>query len=117
MSLRHQPASLQIQYHHVKLLLASGSLQIRRRKSISLIHEHSFSMAIKERLERDHALVAWMVIHSAEMINRYQVGKDGKTAYERWKGNKFCSRFLRHFSSLILSATTNAAVAVSLTSC
>ena len=44
---------------------------------------------LKRRVDRDEALVPWMVIHSAEMINRFQVGRDGKTPYERWK----CKRF------------------------
>ena len=32
---------------------------------------------------------AWMISHACDVINRYQVGEDGKTAYERHRGRKF----------------------------
>ena len=36
-----------------------------------------------------HPVMAWLVKHGAECLNRYQVGKDGRTAYERLKGKKY----------------------------
>ena len=30
----------------------------------------------------------WLVRHAASLITRYQVGSDGRTAYERWKGKQ-----------------------------
>ena len=44
---------------------------------------------IGTRLKPTSAIVPWIVTHSARTINRYQMGKDGKTAYRRWKGKEF----------------------------
>ncbi|MFM7989620.1 MAG: hypothetical protein ACKPKO_60935, partial [Candidatus Fonsibacter sp.] len=33
------------------------------------------------RIDGNHALVPWMVQHAAGILNRYSVGKDGRTAY------------------------------------
>ena len=41
---------------------------------------------VKIKLSSNHALVAWMVPHASDVLNKYMVGKDGKTPYERWKG-------------------------------
>ena len=35
-----------------------------------------------------HPIMSWMVEHAAETLNRYLVGEDGKTAYERLRGKK-----------------------------
>ena len=43
----------------------------------------------KDRIPASHAVLSWMPRHSAASVTRYQVGKDGKTAYERLKGRKF----------------------------
>ena len=39
-------------------------------------------------LDEGHAIWAWMVEYAAFLISRCEVGKDGKTAYERSKGNR-----------------------------
>ena len=44
---------------------------------------------IKGRIEPGHPVVEWMVMHAADTLNRYHVGSDGKTAYQRWKGKAF----------------------------
>ena len=44
---------------------------------------------IKTFIPATHALMTWIVEHAAETINRYQVGVDGRTAYERLKGKKY----------------------------
>ena len=41
------------------------------------------------RIPSDHPVIAWLPRHAAATVSRYQVGKDGKTAYERTKGKKF----------------------------
>ena len=33
-----------------------------------------------------HAVIPWMVEYAAYLLNRFEVGHDGKTAYERMKG-------------------------------
>ena len=32
--------------------------------------------------------MAWLVEHAADVLSKYQVGDDGRTAYERLKGKK-----------------------------
>ena len=41
------------------------------------------------KLSSKHPVMTWLVEHSADLISKYQVGEDGKTAYERWKGKRF----------------------------
>ena len=40
------------------------------------------------RIATDHPIVLWMCEHAAYLLNRLEVGRDGKTAYERMKGKK-----------------------------
>ena len=42
-----------------------------------------------ERIEAEHMLLAWLVQHASWCLNRFKVGSDGKTAFERLKGKKF----------------------------
>ena len=34
-------------------------------------------------------MMTWLIQHAADCLSKYQVGEDGKTAYERLKGKKF----------------------------
>ena len=36
-----------------------------------------------------HPIIPWMVEHSADVINKYHIGQDGKTPFERIKGKRF----------------------------
>ena len=40
------------------------------------------------KLSTMHAVVPWMVEYAALLVNRFEVGHDGKTAFERCKGKK-----------------------------
>ena len=40
------------------------------------------------KLSGRHPIFAWMAENAAVLLNRYLVGRDGKTAYERSKGKK-----------------------------
>ena len=40
------------------------------------------------------ALFAWLVVHAANLINMYEVGKDGRTPYQRLKGRKLTSNMI-----------------------
>ena len=35
-----------------------------------------------------HAIIPWMAEYAALLLNRFEVGRDGKTSYERSKGKK-----------------------------
>ena len=37
----------------------------------------------------DHPAIPWLIEHAADTLNRRRIGKDGRTAYRRWKGRSF----------------------------
>ena len=39
-------------------------------------------------IEAKHPMIAWMVEYASYLLNRFEVGNDGKTAYERCKGKR-----------------------------
>ena len=41
------------------------------------------------RLSGKHPVTAWLVERAADLLSKYQVGDDGKTGYERWKGKPY----------------------------
>ena len=43
---------------------------------------------MKVKISGKHAIWAWVAEYSSYLLNRFEVGKDGKTAYERCKGKK-----------------------------
>ena len=42
-----------------------------------------------KRIESAHPMLPWLANHAGVLINRFQVGIDGRTAYERLKGKPF----------------------------
>ena len=50
-------------------------------------------LALQKRLEVKapvtHKIVTWLVEHAADMLNKFAVGPDGRTALERIKGKKY----------------------------
>ena len=51
-------------------------------------------------IRTSHPMLTWLVQHAADCLSKYQVGEDGKTAYERLKGKKF-SRAVVEFGEKI----------------
>ena len=53
----------------------------------------TFKLALEKRLgvqiPSSHPMMAWVVEHSAEQLNRYHVSQDGRTAYERVRGKAY----------------------------
>ena len=45
-----------------------------------------FKSHIGEKIRSDHNIIPWLVEYAAVLLNRGQVGSDGKTSYERLKG-------------------------------
>jgi hypothetical protein len=41
------------------------------------------------RINSRHPCVSFLVEHSANTVNRYRVGQDGRTGYRKWKGKNF----------------------------
>ena len=48
----------------------------------------AFEARVNRKLTPGGALFSWLVIHAANLINLYEVGKDGKTPYQRLRGRK-----------------------------
>jgi len=50
-------------------------------------------IALQKRLEVKvpvtHKIVTWLVEHAADLLNKFAVGRDGRTAFERLKGKKY----------------------------
>ena len=49
---------------------------------------------VKAKISVGHPIFAWLVEYSADLYNRYQLGRDGKTAMQRLK-EKRCISALR----------------------
>ena len=43
---------------------------------------------VEAKIGGNHAVWAWIAEYASYLLNRFEVGKDGKTAYERCKGKK-----------------------------
>ena len=54
------------------------------------------------RLEVTHPVFAWLVEHAVDLHNKFLVGSDGKTAYERLKGKKYHGEVLPFASPVML---------------
>ena len=40
------------------------------------------------KIEAKHAMIPWIMEYASHLLNRFEVGHDGKTAYERCKGKR-----------------------------
>ena len=61
----------------------------------------SLESRVKGRLPNDHPAMAWLVEHAAYVLNRCQLGTDGRTAYGRLHGKESTAR-LCEFGERIL---------------
>ena len=41
------------------------------------------------RVDGEHPVVPWMVMHAASVVNRSRKDDEGFSAYRRWKGREF----------------------------
>ena len=64
-------------------------------KAIQMVQDQFRSMkdALEARYQRklrgDHVIVPWLIAHSADMLTRFHVYQDGRTAYRNLKGREF----------------------------
>ena len=49
----------------------------------------AFEERVGYRLVAGHPVLAWLIEHAGDLLSKYVVGDDGRTAYERWKGKKY----------------------------
>ena len=43
---------------------------------------------LKVKLPMDHPISKWLIEHTASIMNRFVIGKDGQTAYQRLHGRR-----------------------------
>ena len=69
---------------------------------------HKIALEAKngERLNISHSAIGWMIEHCADLLNKCQVGIDGRTPSERLKGKKYGGTFME-FGSLVMLRVTD----------
>ena len=61
----------------------------------------SFESRLKTKLPCAHPLMTWLVEHCADVLNRFYIGADGRTPYQRLKGRKFVGHMLEFGSPVM----------------
>ena len=56
---------------------------------------------INEKVETGNPVIEFLVLHTSDTLNRYHVGSDGRTSYQRWKGKQF-KRVVPEFGEQVL---------------
>ena len=74
---------------------------IRSVEDMVRTHKLALEEKIGEVLKVDTAAMAWLVEHCADILNKCQQGKDGRTPYERLRGKQF-SGFMLEFGSQVM---------------
>ena len=52
-------------------------------------HKLALEKKLQKRVPSTHPVMTWLVEHAADILNKFQVGVDGRTAYERSRGKKY----------------------------
>ena len=50
---------------------------------------HSLQCKLGAIVPGTHAVTCWLVEHAADLLNKYQLGEDGRTAYHRLRGKRW----------------------------
>ena len=48
----------------------------------------ALEMRLETEIPSNHNILAWLVEFAGTVVNRYEVGRDGKTPYERLRGKQ-----------------------------
>ena len=56
---------------------------------------------LSEKIETGNPVIEFPVLHTSDTLNRYHVGSDGRTSYQRWKGKQF-KRVVPEFGEKVL---------------
>ena len=72
-----------------------------------MVRTHKIALEAKKggKLNINHSAIGWMIEHCADILNKCQVGKDGRTPYERLKGKKYGGTFMEFGSPVMLRVT------------
>ena len=59
---------------------------VQRVEKLLRVHKLDLERRLGEKLSVKHPIFAWLVEHIADVLNKYWIGTDGKTPYQRMKG-------------------------------
>ena len=62
--------------------------------------KHDVDSRFKKRIEVDSVLFSWLIAHITDTMNKYKIGADARTAYERITGHT-CRRFVLGFAETV----------------
>ena len=62
--------------------------------------EHFTEESLKKRIEVGGVLYSWLVPLCADIMNKYKIGPDGRTAYEKITGHK-CKQVAIGFAEVV----------------
>ena len=65
------------------------------------VHKLALESRLKCKVPCVHLIMSWLVEHAADVLNRYNIGLDGRTPYQRLKGRKFMGHMLEFGSSVM----------------
>ena len=70
---------------------ANGEIEVavREIKKQVRVGKLALESKLKKKLREDDPVIAWLPRHSADLINRYRIGEDGKTPEQRRTGKKW----------------------------
>ena len=68
-------------------------------------HKLALESRLGERIAVDHPAIAWLIEHSVDLLNKCQMGKDGRTPYERLKGKRYGGTFMDFGCPVMLRVT------------
>ena len=57
---------------------------------------------ISQKLNITHKVILWLVEHAVDLVNKLQVGQDGKTSFERLKGKRFNGDLVRFANPVMM---------------
>ena len=82
---------------------ANGMIEraIQSVEKLLRVHKLALETRIGCKLPVSHPIFTWLVEHAADLLNRFAVGADGKTAVQRLKG-KACEKYVLEFGSAVM---------------
>ena len=78
---------------------------IRSIEEMVRTHKLALESRLGQGLPIEHPVVAWLIEHAADILNKTQVGRDGRTPYERLKGRKYAGVFLEFGAQVMLKVS------------
>ena len=62
---------------------------VQSAESIVRTHKLALENKLKRKVPSRHPIMTWLVEHAVDMLNKYSVGSDGETPYERIRGKAY----------------------------